>query len=105
MLNRTLQSLLLIVWLMPLGAFAQLGLQPLPLVKLGTCPSGYSTSGEYCVPGKQARFALEKRGTCPSGYFTSGAYCVAGSQGRVAIPKVGSCPPGWSTSGNYCLRR
>ncbi len=75
------------------------------LIKIGNCPSGYSTSGQYCVPGRQARFALEKSGPCPSGYATSGAYCLAGSQARPAIPKVGACPSGWSTSANYCLQR
>jgi hypothetical protein len=75
------------------------------LLKLGSCPSGYATSGGYCVPGRHARVALAKRGPCPSGYATSGAYCLAGAQARPAIPKVGPCPSGWSTSAGYCLRR
>ena len=88
----------------PVAAFADPAMLPLPVVKIGNCPSGYSTSGQYCVPGKQARFAVEKRGSCPSGYSTSGGYCLAGARARPAVPKVGNCPTGWSTSGNYCLQ-
>lgn len=74
-----------------------------PLPKVGACPSGYSTSGNYCTPGSSARFAVQKTGACPSGYSTSGAYCLAGSNARHAVPKAGSCPSGYSTSGDYCL--
>lgn len=96
---------LLLAALLPLAALAQSIPAPQPVVKLGTCPSGYRTSGAYCLPGTNARFALEKRGSCPSGYTTSGAYCLAGSQARPAIPRVGGCPSGWSSSGDYCLGR
>ena len=74
-----------------------------PVPKVGSCPSGYSTSGNYCTPGSSARFALPKVGACPSGYSTSGDYCLAGSNARLALPKAGSCPSGYSTSGDYCL--
>ena len=74
-----------------------------PLSKIGSCPSGYHTSGNYCTPGSSARFALPKVGACPSGYSTSGDYCLAGSNARLALPKAGSCPSGYSTSGDYCL--
>ena len=74
-----------------------------PVPKVGACPSGYSTSGNYCAPGGSARFALAKVGACPSGYSTSGAYCLAGTGARHAVPKTGSCPSGYSTSGEYCL--
>jgi len=77
---------------------------PQPLAKIGSCPSGYSTSGSYCAPGTQAHFAVPKVGSCPSGYSTSGAYCLAGKGARVAVPKTGSCPSGYSTSGDYCLK-
>jgi hypothetical protein len=71
-----------------------------PVPKAGTCPSGYTISGSYCNPGRDARFAVQKIGTCPSGYSTSGGYCLAG---RKAISKAGACPSGWSVSGDYCL--
>ena len=75
-----------------------------PVAKVGSCPSGYSTSGAYCRPGSSARYAVVKVGSCPSGYSTSGEYCLAGSgTTRLAVPKGGSCPSGFSTSGAYCL--
>ncbi len=73
------------------------------LVKLGSCPSGYTTSGKYCVQGKNARPAVQKVGSCPSGYTTSGDYCLMGANGKHAVPKIGSCPSGYTTSGSYCL--
>jgi hypothetical protein len=92
--------------LVPLSALADSALSPAPIMKHGTCPSGYSPSGAYCVPGSKARLAIDKLGTCPSGYTPSGAYCLAGAQARAAIAKIGSsCPSGWSPSGAYCLRR
>jgi hypothetical protein len=48
---------------------------------------------------------IAKSGNCPSGYSTSGAYCLAGTQARPAVLKIGAgCPSGWSSSGDYCLR-
>jgi hypothetical protein len=78
-------------------------LQALPLAKDGSCPSGYSSSGNYCTPGSSARFAIAKTGSCPSGYSSSGNYCLAGTNAKQAIPKNGSCPSGYSSSGDYCL--
>jgi hypothetical protein len=74
-----------------------------PLIKNGGCPSGYSSSGNYCTPGSSAKFAIEKQGGCPSGYSSSGNYCLAGSNAKLAIQKIGGCPSGYSSSGNYCL--
>lgn len=74
-----------------------------PLLKSGSCPSGYSTSGNYCAPSKNATFAVEKRGSCPSGYSTSGNYCLASKNAKLAVHKMGSCPSGYSSSGAYCL--
>lgn len=92
--------------LLPLSALADSALSPSPILKHGTCPSGYTPSGAYCIPGSKARLAIDKLGTCPSGYTPSGAYCLAGSQARAAIAKIGtSCPSGWSPSGAYCLRQ
>ncbi len=78
-------------------------LQAQPIAKTGACPLGYATSGSYCKPGSNARFAIEKRGSCASGYSTSGGYCLAGNSAKPAIHKQGSCPSGWTASGNYCL--
>jgi hypothetical protein len=59
--------------------FAQLPAQP--VIKNGSCPSGYVSSGNYCVPsGDNSRFALVKNGSCPSGYVSSGDYCLASSK-------------------------
>jgi hypothetical protein len=49
--------------------------QPFP--KLGSCPSGYHTSGDYCLGTETAKHAIPKTGACPSGYHTSGAYCLS----------------------------
>lgn len=44
-------------------------------------------------------------GQCPSGYYTSGKYCVAISEkSKPAIPKDGPCPTGYYASGGYCLQ-
>jgi len=50
--------------------------QPIP--KVGSCPVGYRTSGNYCIP-------LE-------------------TTDKEVIIKLESCPPGYRTSGNYCIK-
>jgi hypothetical protein len=99
-LNRLLVAALAAAPLAPAWA-----LQPQPMPKQGSCPSGYSQSGNYCSPSSSsARFAVPKVGSCPSGYSQSGDYCLAsGPNSRLAVPKVGSCPSGFSQSGDYCL--
>lgn len=76
-----------------------------PIIKNGSCPSSYVSSGNYCVPsGNNSRFAIVKNGSCPSGYVSSGDYCLASSNSsRQAIQKQGSCPSGYVSSGEYCL--
>lgn len=83
--------------------FAQLPAQP--VIKNGSCPSSYISSGNYCVPnGDNSRFAIVKNGSCPSGYISSGDYCLASSNNsRHVIQKQGSCPSGYVSSGEYCL--
>jgi hypothetical protein len=57
------------------------------------------------VPGPNAKAAIAKNGTCPSGYSAQGNYCVANSNNaEIVIPKNGICPSGYSTQGNYCVQ-
>jgi hypothetical protein len=77
---------------------------PQPLVRDNSCPSGYHSSGAYCIPSSNAKFAIERLGVCPSGYYTSGNYCVASfTNSKLAIPRINSCPSGYYSSGNYCI--
>ena len=77
--------------------------EPQPILKEGSCPSGYYSNGSYCVPSRGASLVVKRINGCPSGYYTSGNYCVASSTGsRLAIPKSGFCPSGWYTSGSAC---
>ena len=77
---------------------------PQPLIRGSSCPSGYYSSGAYCVPSTTARFAIERIGSCPSGYYSSASYCVASSNdSKLAIPRINSCPSGYYSSGNYCV--
>lgn len=48
----------------------------MPIQKHGSCPSGYRTEGNMCVPSSNAKPAIIKNGSCPSGYHTEGNYCV-----------------------------
>jgi hypothetical protein len=77
------------------------------LPKEATCPSGFYTSGKYCVPIKDdAKPAMLRGGQCPSGYYSSGKYCVAQRKDAPpAVPKNGPCPNGYYTSGAYCLQQ
>ncbi|MPR11785.1 hypothetical protein FS320_33035 [Microvirga tunisiensis] len=97
---RDIAVCLAISLVLPMSAIAQ------ALPKVGTCPSGYHTSGSACIPnsrGEAARPALPKVGSCPSGYHTSGDYCLGYEGAQHAFPKTGACPSGYHTSGAYCL--
>jgi hypothetical protein len=87
------------------AAVAQQPVQTLPKAKGGSCPSGYTSSGNYCSPMKHAKPALPKVGSCPYGYSSNGSYCLAyDKKAREALPKNGSCPYGFSSSGAYCVK-
>ena len=104
-INLTVQGSLFIFTLSP--TYAQ---QPIrPITKTGSCPLGYYSSGNYCVPSASGntRGAIEKSSSsCPLGFFSSGNYCLSSpSNEREAIQKTGSsCPLGWFSSGSYCLK-
>jgi hypothetical protein len=76
-----------------------------PLPRTGFCPSGYHTSGNYCIPNNRSSGAAVMRdGFCPSGYHSSGNYCLANNlaSGK-AIFRNGFCPSGYHASGKYCV--
>ena len=45
-----------------------------------------------------------KNGSCPGGWNSSGKYCLEGSSAKGIMLKVGSCPSGCNSSGNYCVK-
>lgn len=95
---RSLATIFVLMTL-PTGASAQNA-----ILRNGSCPPGYNTSGNYCIKTDYGRPAIDRVGACPPGYSTSGNYCLRSEYGRPAIERHGSCPPGYSTSGNYCVR-
>ena len=47
---------------------------------------------------------IEKNRSCPPGYRSSGNMCIPNSNAKPVIAKIGSsCPPGWRPTGNYCV--
>ncbi len=42
--------------------------------KIGTCQSGYSSSGNYCLPNSNTRFAIPTSVSFPRSYSSSGQY-------------------------------
>ncbi|WP_201222444.1 hypothetical protein [Halochromatium roseum] len=67
-----------VMLLLPTAALADQDKTPIP--KVGHCPVGYRTSGEYCVPLERTdsgdNDVIIKLKHCPKGYRTSGNYCV-----------------------------
>lgn len=76
-----------------------------PVNRVGVCPIGYTTSGEFCVPKDNAGIALPKVGACPTGYVASGYYCIGKQESKEAILRSDRCPSGWVYKGNYCQAR
>ena len=78
---------------------------PLPVPRIGPCPTGYYMAGNYCMPATGSRPAIIRVGACPDHYYSSGDYCVAGeSPAPAAIHRVGACPSGYYSSGQYCVQ-
>jgi hypothetical protein len=104
--NTLAQAAALLLFSLP--ALAQQPVRPLP--KVGGCPLGYYSSGNYCVPSKSGntRGAIEKvsGSSCPLGFYSSGNYCLSSPNStREAIQKTGSaCPLGWFSSASYCVK-
>lgn len=68
-----MKTIFLLLALAATSAIAQVQ----PVVKNGSCPAGYYSSGNYCVPASgTTRIAIPKVGACPMGYYSSGKYCV-----------------------------
>jgi len=77
----------------------------MPILKNGSCPSGYSSQGNMCSPNANAKPAIPRSGSCPSGWSTQGNYCLANSANpKNAILRSGACPSGYSQQSNYCLQ-
>ena len=79
-------------------------MQPIPILKNGSCPYRWSSQGEYCVPQIGAKAIVTKNGPCPNGWNSQHNYCVASNKAKPIVAKVGSCPYGWSSQHNYCVK-
>jgi len=75
--------------------------EPLPVRNVGTCPDGYASGVDWCVPlPGTTRDAVQKIGHCPPGWITSGAYCLgpeqpAATQGLIQMLRDRIGWPGW----------
>jgi hypothetical protein len=109
-IHLTMLQTLLIAFGVLIATSSVLAKQPLrSLPKVGSCPLGYYSSGNYCVPSASDNTlgAIEKSGnSCPLGFYASGNYCLSSPTNyREAIQKTGnSCPLGWFSSGSYCVK-
>ena len=72
-----------------------------------SCPSGYHSDGQYCMPNsKNSKPIYPKLGSsCPSGWHSDGNWCVANNQNSKQImeKKGNSCPSGWHSDAKYCV--
>ena len=77
------------------------------IAKHGTCPTGYSGQGGFCVGGSNAGPVIDKgAGSCPEGYHQSGSgYCVGygGAKAAVTRPAGAACPSTMHSSGGACV--
>lgn len=71
-----------------------------------SCPSGYHSDGNYCMPNNSnSKPIFQKLGSCPSGWHSDGNYCAANSlTSKPIMQKKGSCPSSWHSDGNYCVK-
>jgi hypothetical protein len=69
-------------------------------------PTGFYSSGKYCIPIKDdAKPSMMRAGQCPTGYYARGKNCVAPRKdGQPPVSKDGQCPIGYYTSGAQCLK-
>lgn len=76
-IGRTLTSAAALAMLMLPAALPFADDEQEPIPKVGSCPVGYRTSGNYCIPLKSTdKEVVIKLESCPSGYRTSGHYCI-----------------------------
>ena len=92
------------ILLLLLSSIAHGEIEPIPIEKIGPCPTNYQSSILYCMPMVNAKFAIVKNGLCPENYTASSKYCLAEKNARRAIHKTGNCPIGYTPSSNYCLQ-
>ena len=50
--------------------------QGTPVMRVGQCPTGTSTSGDICVPRGDTQVFYNGGGSCPQGWTSSKKYCV-----------------------------
>lgn len=85
-------------------SFTRLASQPWLACSRG-CKNVSTSSNSSTAPSRStwAKPAVLRNGTCPSGWTAQGDYCVATrSNPKIVVPRSGgSCPNGYRVQGNY----